>query len=95
MVIDDNRSTHSAIGLAAAIRLHAIEPRRLCSHIVGGGQVDACTTLIIQGVQIIQSQGVGSTWNGLEVDLWFCVFKLGANVRWEVWILRLYPYIRC
>ena len=80
MIIDNDRTGNSSIGLAAGIRLNTIEPGGILADVVLGREVDVCAAKVVESVEIVQGQRVGSSGNGGEIHLRLGVSELRANV---------------
>ena len=94
VIVHDDSSAHSAIGLARGIWLHSFQPCRVGSNVVHGCKIDTIASSSVQGVQIIQSQWSRSIWYNLKIDLWLSMLKLSPNIGGEKGILGLDPYQR-
>ena len=86
------RSAHGPVCFAVAVWLYTLEPQWIGRDIIHRRQVDRSVAIVVQGIQVIQSQG-GHIRHDNVIDLRLSVLKLGAYIRREVRILRLDPHI--
>lgn len=87
---DNDDTAHSIIGFALGVGFHTLEPLRIRRNVVIGGQVDICSTKIVETVQVRKSQWRRGTDHILIIDLRGGVFDLRSDIRGVIWILGLY-----
>lgn len=73
VIVDDYCTAGGAIRLAIAVRSDTFEPLRILGDIVNGGEINVLAAECIQGVEVVQCQGIRGTIDDVEVNLWPCV----------------------
>ena len=97
MIVDDYCNASRSICFPSAVRLDAIKPGRILGDVIDGRKVNVLTTsaVIVQGVEVVERQGVLIAFDDSEIDLWLRVDQLSSTVGWEIFLARVEPYDRC
>ena len=73
MVVHYDGTAGGSLCLASAVRLDAVEPGRVSSYIIDGGQVNRVSSESIERVEVVKSQDRGSARYSCEVVLRYSV----------------------